>query len=83
VIGHPAKGRIWSTVDGELRQDGDLADMIWSVPGQIAYLSTLVELKAGDLILTGTPAGVGALKPGQSCTVTVEGIGSVTTTIAG
>ena len=53
-------GRIWLAVDGELRQEGDLADLIWSVPETIAILSKSWELKPGDLIFTGTPEGVGA-----------------------
>lgn len=58
-------------VDGITRQDASTADMIWSVPEIIAYLSGLITLEPGDLILTGTPAGVGPLEPGQSCRVTV------------
>ena len=59
-IGHPERGRIWLEVNGEPRQEGDIADMIWRVPEIIAELSTWFELKPGDLIFTGTPAGVGA-----------------------
>ncbi|CAG4917468.1 unnamed protein product [Acidocella sp. C78] len=58
-IGHPASGRISLAVNGEQRQNGDLSDMIWPVADIIAYLSTLVELRAGDLIFTGTPDGSG------------------------
>jgi 2-keto-4-pentenoate hydratase/2-oxohepta-3-ene-1,7-dioic acid hydratase in catechol pathway len=56
-IGHPTKGAIWLDLDGERRQTGDLSQMIWDIPSQIEYLSGLWELKAGDLIFTGTPAG--------------------------
>ncbi len=58
-IGHPAEGAIWLKVNGELRQQGDLGQMIWKVPEMIAYLSRLFTLAPGDLILSGTPAGVG------------------------
>jgi fumarylpyruvate hydrolase len=61
----PSAGQISLTVDGELRQQGDLADMIWNVAEIIAELSTYVELAAGDLIFTGTPAGVGPVRPGE------------------
>jgi fumarylpyruvate hydrolase len=77
-IGHPAKGRITADVDGQPRQDGDIADMIWPVADVIAFLSGLVTLAAGDLIYTGTPAGVGPIARGQSCTIAIEGLGSVT-----
>ena len=73
-IGHPAAGRIWLEVNGKLRQQGDLADMIWSVPEVIAELSTWFELAAGDLIFTGTPAGVGPLVPGDRVQGGVEGV---------
>jgi fumarylpyruvate hydrolase len=81
-VGHPDKGLIRLSVNGEIRQDADLAEMIWSVPEQIAILSRSMELKAGDLIYSGTPAGVGKLLPGDVCVVEVEGLGKLTTTIA-
>jgi fumarylpyruvate hydrolase len=77
LVGHLAKGRIELTVNGELRQEGDLADMIWGVPEIIAALSTYVALAPGDLIFTGTPAGVGPLKPGDRVEGLVEGAGGV------
>jgi len=80
IIGHPTKGRITAHVDGQPRQDGDIADMIWPVADVIAFLSRLVTLAAGDLIYTGTPSGVGPIARGQSCTITIEGLGSVTST---
>jgi fumarylpyruvate hydrolase len=80
-IGHPKQGRIWLSVNGELRQQGDLADLIWSVPEVIAELSTLFELAPGDLIFTGTPAGVAALKPGDKIEGGVEGVDTLVTTI--
>ncbi len=74
-IGHPARGRITATVDGELRQDADLSEMTWNVPEIIAHLSQLVTLHPGDLILTGTPEGVGPVEAGQDCVVAIEGLG--------
>ncbi|MGK2286878.1 fumarylacetoacetate hydrolase family protein [Pedomonas sp. V897] len=81
-VGHPRAGRIWLTVNGETRQDGDLAAMIWSVPEVIAELSTLYALKAGDLIFTGTPAGVGAVVPGDEIACGIDGLGTLTNRIA-
>lgn len=80
-IGHPAKGRIALTVNGEVRQQGDTAEMIWDVPHVLAYLSGLVALKAGDLIFTGTPAGVGAVVRGDRLEGTIDGIAMVRTSI--
>lgn len=80
-IGHPASGRIWLSVNGELRQEGNLTDLIWSVPEIIAELSTLFELQAGDLIYTGTPAGVAALQPGDRVEGGVDGVDTLVTTI--
>jgi len=73
-IGHPAKGAIWIDVNGERRQTGDLAQMIWDVPHQIEFLSGLFALAAGDLIFTGTPAGVGAVKKGDRLVGHVDGV---------
>jgi len=64
-IGHPAAGRIWLEVNGQLRQQGDLAEMIWSVPEAIAELSTYFTLAPGDLLFTGTPSGVGRVGRGD------------------
>lgn len=82
ACGHPASGRITCTVDGKVTQDADIADMIWDVPHIIAHLSGLVRLAPGDLIFTGTPAGVGPVQRGQTVAVTVEGLGTVETRIA-
>ena len=79
--GHPAKGRIWLEVNGQPRQQGDLADMIWKVPEVIAELSTWFELMPGDLIFTGTPAGVGPLKPGDRVRGGVDGVGLLEHTV--
>jgi fumarylpyruvate hydrolase len=80
-IGHPKKGRIHLTVNGAVKQDGDLEQMIWNVPEVIAKLSEQVGLAAGDIIMTGTPAGVGALVPGDKVVCDVEGVGTLTVTI--
>lgn len=74
-VGHPSDGVIELSVDGVQRQRGDLADLIWSVPEVIAELSTYFELKAGDLIFTGTPEGVGSLSPGARVTASIEDVG--------
>jgi len=77
AIGHPARGAVWLKVNGELRQQGDLAQLIWSVPEIIAHLSGLFTLKPGDLIYTGTPAGVGPVKRGDMLHGGVEGVGEI------
>lgn len=88
VVGliHPGQvlpdGALRLTVDGVLRQESLLSMMIWDVSGIISHLSRLVTLAPGDLIFTGTPAGVGALQRGQTCTVTVEGLSPTTVTVA-
>src|SRR3546814_5902797 len=64
-IGHPATGAIWLKVNGQIRQEGNLDQMIWKVPEMIAYLSGLFELAPGDVILSGTPSGVSAVKRGD------------------
>jgi len=81
-IGHPRTGAIRLAVNGAERQAGDLADLIWSVPETIAYLSTLVELKPGDLIFTGTPEGVAAVVRGDRLEGHVDGVGDLVVTIA-
>jgi len=70
----PAQGAIALTVDGEVRQRGDLDQMIWNVAEIIATLSTFVELRGGDLIFTGTPAGVGPIRAGQVVRATIDGV---------
>ncbi len=81
-IGHPEEGRIHLAVNGETKQDADIKDMIWNVPESISYLSGLVTLEAGDLIMTGTPAGVGPVISGDTMVVSVEGVTELTCTIA-
>ena len=82
MIGHPAKGAIWLKVNGKITQKGDLSEMIWNVPETIAYLSKLVTLRSGDLIMSGTPAGVGPVKAGDRLEGHVEGVGDLTVTYA-
>ncbi len=79
-IGHPAKGAITLEVNGEVKQRGDLAMQIWSVPEQISYLSHLITLLPGDLIFSGTPAGVGPIKAGDKLEGRVDGVGNLTVT---
>ncbi|MCS6878187.1 MAG: fumarylacetoacetate hydrolase family protein [Geminicoccaceae bacterium] len=76
-IGHPSRGAITLSVDGALRQSGDLAQMIWKVPEIIAILSQYFTLAAGDVILTGTPAGVGPVARGQVMEAAIEGVGAI------
>ena len=76
-VGHPSSGRIWLAVNDETRQDADLGYMIWTVPETIAQLSTLFKLAPGDLIFTGTPAGVGAVERGDRITGGVEGVDQI------
>jgi fumarylpyruvate hydrolase len=80
-VGHPGEGAIWLKVNGEERQRGDLADQIWGVAEVISYASKSVALQAGDLILTGTPAGVGALQPGDKVEAGIAGVGELSFTL--
>jgi fumarylpyruvate hydrolase len=79
--GHVSRGRIWLSVNDELRQQADVADMIWGVPEIIAALSDLFELQPGDLIYTGTPAGVGPLRLGDRIEGGIEGLEGLSNTI--
>lgn len=76
-IGHPESGEITFSVNGELKQKGDLRDLIWSVEEVIAELSTLYRLMPGDLIYTGTPAGVGPMAPGDVGEGKIEGLDDI------
>jgi fumarylpyruvate hydrolase len=80
VIGHPSEGAIYLRINGEPRQEGDLSQQIWKVPETIAYLSTLVELQPGDLIMTGTPKGVGRVEPGDHLEGHIDRVGDLTIT---
>jgi fumarylpyruvate hydrolase len=76
-IGHPDKARIWLSVNGTVRQDGNIDQMIWNVAEIISKLSQQVSVGAGDLIMTGTPAGVAAIARGDTLECGIDGIGSV------
>ena len=82
-IGHPSSGAIWIDVNGERRQTGDLSQLIWRIDESISYLSGLFELAPGDLIFTGTPAGVGAVKPGDRMHAHVDGVGDLRVEVIG
>ncbi|MFN3075313.1 MAG: fumarylacetoacetate hydrolase family protein [Alphaproteobacteria bacterium] len=77
TVGHPATGSITLTVNGQLRQSGNLGDMIWPVADILSQLSGLVTLAAGDLVFTGTPEGVGPLVRGDCVVATVAGLRGV------
>ncbi len=79
--GHLSKGAIWLKVNGEMRQQSDLTQLIWNIPEIIAHLSAIFELRAGDLIMTGTPAGVAAVKPGDVMEGYCEGVGTIITKV--
>ncbi|MBN8921408.1 MAG: fumarylacetoacetate hydrolase family protein, partial [Rhizobiales bacterium] len=72
----------WLTQNGEVKQNGDIEQMIWNVPETINQLSQQVSLEAGDIIMTGTPAGVGQIKVGDTLACEVEGVGKLTVTVA-
>jgi len=79
--GHLSKGAIWLKVNGEVRQQSDLTQLIWNIPEIIAHLSAIFELRAGDMIMTGTPAGVAAVKPGDVMEGFCEGVGTIITKV--
>jgi fumarylpyruvate hydrolase len=81
-IGHPAAGRMWLEVNGRTAQEGDLAQMIWSVPEAISHLSRLFRIAPGDAIMTGTPAGVGPVQRGDELFGGIEGIGELRVRVA-
>lgn len=80
-VGHPGKGAILLTLNGATKQRADIADLIWSVPEIISILSRSMTLQPGDVIMTGTPEGVGAMVPGDICEVSIAGLGRIATTI--
>jgi fumarylpyruvate hydrolase len=80
-IGHPEKGRIALTVNGATKQDADLSELIWPVADIVSFLSRLYHLQPGDLIYTGTPAGVGPVVPGDIIEVTIAGLSPTSITI--
>ncbi len=73
-LGHPTKGAITLLVNGKERQRSDLSEMIWLVPEQIEYLSQYYTLEAGDIIMSGTPAGVGPVQAGDQLVASIEGL---------
>jgi fumarylpyruvate hydrolase len=81
-VGHLAKGRIWLSVNGKVRQDSNLDLMIWKVPDIISALSRQIGLAAGDLIYTGTPAGVAAVVKGDRMVGSITGLEELTITVA-
>lgn len=80
-VGHLDQGRVELKVNGDVKQEGDLNQMIWKVPEMIAYLSEYFELAAGDVILSGTPSGVGPIVKGDVMSVSVEGLGSMSVSV--
>ena len=77
----PADLAVTCTVDGELRQHGRTSQLIFDVPTLISYISQVMTLLPGDVVLTGTPSGVGPIAPGQRVDVTIEGLGTLTNTV--
>ena len=82
AVGLLARGKIWLDVNGARRQQGDLADMVWDVPHTLAFLSQYYELLPGDLVFTGTPAGVGAVVAGDRLDGGIDGLGTLAIAIA-
>ena len=80
-VGHLDHGKLAFYVNGELKQEGDLNQMIWKVPEMISYLSEYYTLAPGDVILSGTPSGVGPVQKGDEMTIEVEGLGSMTVNV--
>jgi len=76
-VGHLSAGEISLTVNGEMRQSGDLDQMIWKVPEMISYLSAYFELAAGDVILSGTPSGVGPIARGDVMELSIAGLNTL------
>lgn len=77
TVGHMDHGRIELKVNGALKQEGDMNQMIWKVPEMISYLSEYFELQAGDIIMSGTPSGVGAVVRGDVMEASIEGLGNL------
>jgi fumarylpyruvate hydrolase len=80
-VGHLDSGKIELTVNGEVRQTGDMNQMIWKVPEMISYLSDYFELAAGDVIMSGTPSGVGPVEKGDTMVVTIDGLDDLTVNV--
>lgn len=77
-VGHPVNGRVELKINGAVKQEGDLNQMIWKVPEMISYLSEYFELQPGDVIMSGTPSGVGPVLRGDTMEAMIEGLGSLT-----
>jgi fumarylpyruvate hydrolase len=77
VVGHLDHGHLELKVNGAVRQEADLNQMIWKVPEMISYLSEYYELAPGDVILSGTPSGVAAVEKGDVMVLTIDGLGSL------
>ncbi len=80
-VGHPSEGKLTFMVNGDVRQEGDLNQMIWKVPEMISYLSRYFELAAGDVILSGTPSGVGPVMRGDAMEASIEGLGTLVVSV--
>lgn len=80
-IGHPVEGRVELRVNGDVRQQGNLNQLIWKVPEIVSCLSGWFELRPGDLIMTGTPAGVGPVKRGDLVECSIDGVGELATRV--
>ncbi len=81
-VGHPDQGHLELKVNGEVRQEGDLNQMIWKVPEMISYLSEYFELAPGDVILSGTPSGVGPVSVGDTMELSIAGLGTLAVSVA-
>jgi fumarylpyruvate hydrolase len=80
-VGHLDQGRVELKVNDEVRQEGDLNQMIWKVPEMISYLSEYFELAPGDVILSGTPSGVGPVVKGDKMELSIDGLGSLSVVV--
>jgi fumarylpyruvate hydrolase len=76
-VGHPNSGRIWLAVNGQAKQDSDIAKLIWPVPDIISIASRSMEVRPGDIIMTGTPEGVGPVQRGEVMSGGIEGLGEI------
>jgi 2-keto-4-pentenoate hydratase/2-oxohepta-3-ene-1,7-dioic acid hydratase in catechol pathway len=79
---NPADLEVTCTVDGEPRQQGRTSQLIFDIPTLVSYISRVMTLLPGDVVLTGTPSGVGPIRPGQRVECTVEGLGTLTNSVA-
>jgi fumarylpyruvate hydrolase len=77
-VGHPKAGRIWLAVDGVLKQDSNISKLIWPVPDIVSICSESMALEAGDIIMTGTPEGVGPVQRGEAMNGGIDGLGEIT-----